>query len=106
MYLEKLTPVRQLLQIANQNPHYISLYLVHLRTSPKVPITRNFKKFIFVLEHEDAEYSYSEDQADRVGNLAIIDPLTTFNKKCRNSLVETNDLPKPEVRVSNKNKIL
>lgn len=61
---------------------------------------RNFKKFIFVLEHEDAEMGYSEDQADHVGSLAVIDPLTTFNKKCRNSIIETNDLPKPEVRVS------
>lgn len=74
--------------------------LVYIRNGPREEqLIRHFKKFIFVLEHEDAEAGYSEDQADRVGSLAVIDPLTTFNKKCRNSIVETNELAKPEVQV-------
>lgn len=75
--------------------------LVRLRSCPKSPVERNFKKFIFVVEHQDAERGYSEDQDDKVGRLEIIgDKLSTFNKECKNSIVQTSDLPKPEVTVS------
>lgn len=76
---------------------------MYLQNNPRAHTKRYFKRFILVLEHEDSEYGYSEDQADKVGSLAIINySTTTFNEDCRNSIVATNDVQISKIAVSNK----
>lgn len=67
-----------------------------IHSNPSLPIQRSFREFILVLEHDEDP----DTQLFSVGELSLSDPLTTFSKKCRNAIIQTNPLPKPEIQVT------
>ncbi|KAL3266974.1 hypothetical protein HHI36_011123 [Cryptolaemus montrouzieri] len=92
---------KYIIEISGDPSSYIAgdTYTVILRYNPSMEGIHMFKDFMLTVEKENIQIE--SDEIQRVGyfNLTTNDKLSTFSRKCENTILQTNSVPKSSIQV-------